>query len=389
MTTPAYQSSLNTIIENIDDVDMGLLSQQWQGLEQQVKPSFFLSWCWVNVWLRTLVPQAKQASFYLVRTYDEKNLIGLCIVSLSKSHYLKIIPSFTLRLQQTGESQLDQIWPEYNGVLVSQGREKEVYASVLSMLDRHLVWNEAIAGVITPKVGHYFTQFGLTCDVVSHSYSYCVDLESIRESGRGYLDSLSRNSRHQIRRSIKLYNDIAPAQLVFAQNKQQAQGFFDKIAPLHRERWGEGSGFNNPAFITFHQALIDQGFDDGQVELVCLKVGHHAVGYLYNFIMDGCLYFYLSAIDYSNPSFQDKRMKPGLAMHALRIQHGIDHQLYLNTYDFMGGDSRYKKSLAIQSDEMLVAHYRKAQMRFMLLSLAKKAKQAVAPVLSKYKISGL
>lgn len=385
MTALVDQTPLKTTVENIESIDIDALATQWRALERDVSPSFFLSWCWIGTWLKTLVPQAKNTSFHLVKTYDKETLIGLCIASLSKRYYLKLIPSSALRLHQTGEACLDQIWPEYNGLLVARGREEEVYDSVLSKLKQGLVWHEVIAGVITSQVGQYFTRFGLSCDVVSRSYSYCVDLASLRENQADYLSSLSRNSRHQIKRSLKLYNAIAPAQLVFARDKHQAYAFFDSIAPLHRERWGDGSGFNNPAFMAFHKALIEQGMEDGSVELACFAVGDCEVGYLYNFIMGDRLYFYLSAIDYNNPLFQDKRMKPGLVMHALRIQHSIDHQAQLKTYDFMGGDSRYKQSLATQGDDMIVAHYRKAHLRFRVLSLAKRAKRSLSLVFSKYK----
>lgn len=359
------------------------LESQWRLLEEQSDVGFFLSWSWISTWLTVLLPQATYSRFAILRTYDGEELIGIGLLVLNKKRYHRCLPSKVIRFHQTGDELLDQVWPEYNGLLVSKGRESEVYASALPYLKEHLSWDELIIGVITQKTDRYLSQSWLDRYFASESSAYGVDLGILRQSATPYLGSLSRNTRHQIKRSIKLYKELGSVELEFAKSTREALELFEKIAPLHIARWGSASGFNNPAFVEFHRSLINQAFDQGAIEIVSLNVGDHTLGYLYNFLFKGRLYFYLSGIDYQEKAFQDKRMKPGLVMHALKIQHCLDDQPNVNIYDFMGGDLRYKKSLGDKTDDMWVVHYQQKRKRFLLQASARKIKHKILSVTSK------
>ena len=74
--------------------------------------------------------------------------------------------------------------------------------------------------------------------------------------GSSYLDTLSSNTRYQIRRSRRIYEERGQVELKRAQSVGEALEFFDQIGPLHIHRWGGElgeSGFVNPEFLLFHR----------------------------------------------------------------------------------------------------------------------------------------
>ena len=65
------------------------------------------------------------------------------------------------------------------------------------------------------------------------------------------------------------------------------------------------------------------------------------VGYLYNFRYRDRIYAYQSGLRYE----EDPRLKPGLLCHALAIDRAAADPT-LRIYDFLAGDSRFKRSFA-------------------------------------------
>jgi CelD/BcsL family acetyltransferase involved in cellulose biosynthesis len=72
-----------------------------------------------------------------------------------------------------------------------------------------------------------------------------------------------------------------------------------------------------------------------------LCAGNERIGALYCFVHRGKVYFYQSGFRYSS----DGKMKPGLLTHYFSIRYCLKRP-ELNEYDFLAGDSQYKRSLA-------------------------------------------
>jgi CelD/BcsL family acetyltransferase involved in cellulose biosynthesis len=94
--------------------------------------------------------------------------------------------------------------------------------------------------------------------------------------------------------------------------------------------------------------------------MVEASAGGTSFGYLYNFVMDGVVYNYQSGFLYES----DGRYKPGLVTHALAIQHNVDGGN--QTYDLLMGDQRFKRSLAMQEEDMLSLVVRRTRLRLRL-----------------------
>ncbi|OUR99281.1 hypothetical protein A9Q81_11430 [Gammaproteobacteria bacterium 42_54_T18] len=340
--------------------DIGNIRELWVSLELEAKPTFFTSWCWVSSWLRIIGPDV-----FVCKVYSHGNLVALGLFVKASLTRHKILNVEQLRLQSVGDEKKDQIWPEYNNMLVAKEFEREVYRGLIHFLSQEteISWDELLLGPIDKRILELISTD--QCKPVErwNAPSYGVDLAKIKLSGQCYLDTLSKNTRSQIRRAIRKYGQGLTLRV--AQDKSQALLYFEKIAPLHLQRWKVDSGFNNQYFIRFHQDLIERCFDEGVVELVELNVDGMGIGYLYNFIYNNNVYFYLSGIDLE----VDIKQKPGLVLHALCIQRHLDRGAKL--YDFLGGEARYKKNLGKQMDELFVISFQKPILKLRMEQMAR------------------
>lgn len=348
------------------------LSSDWQLLEQKSDASFFLSWSWIGTWLECYSPKV---DVLLVKLGDE--LVGLSLMSKSVFSHWKRFSSQRLHFHQTGSPELDQIWTEYNGVLCSAEHEHNVNALVMPFLIEYYPnWDELHLGAVTKKTAEALNAMSALSRIdLWHSFSYGVDLNKLKQDGVGFLESLSKNSRYQIRRSLKLYESQGGIQLKFASNLAEAQSFFQEVAPLHMERWGKEkgeSGFSNPKFVSFHYSLIQRAFPLKQIDIIKVLNGERVLGFLYNFLYRGRVYFYLSGLI----SELDAKLKPGLCAHTLSIQHYMEKDFVL--YDFMGGEDRYKSNLGSVHEELFLISLQKDRLKFTIEAFLRDIKQRFA-----------
>ena len=346
------------------------LSEDWITLEENAETSFFLSWTWISTWLRTYQPEVD-----VLKVYCDERLVALSLLSRSDFSQWKRFHSRRLHIHQTGEPAQDQIWTEYNGILACPEHEAAIYAILLPYLLEHYPdWDELVIGAISKKVADQLEGSSyLKPLVLWQSPSYGVDLLELKAEFPDYLSSLSRNTRYQVRRSFKLYDAQGGLSLQFASNVDEALSFFKQAGPLHLEKWGAGqgeSGYSNPAFIKFHENLIQAAFPSGQVDLIKVSCNTRVLGYLYNFLYRDQVYFYLSGL----LSEADSKLKPGLCAHSLAIQHYMDQGYQF--YDFMGGQDRYKASLGKEHEELFHIALQKDHLKFKIEAFLRSMKQS-------------
>ncbi|HEY6178199.1 MAG TPA: GNAT family N-acetyltransferase, partial [Kofleriaceae bacterium] len=126
-----------------------------------------------------------------------------------------------------------------------------------------------------------------------------------------------------------------------------------------------------PFVHRFHQRLIEQRFASGEIQLVRIRAGDATIGCLYNFVWLGEVAFYQSGLAYET----DSKLKPGLVCHALAIDHAA--RAGHRCYDFLGGDSRYKQSLATDARELVWLRLQKPRLRFALEDAARTLRDRV------------
>lgn len=159
---------------------------------------------------------------------------------------------------------------------------------------------------------------------------------------------LSSNTRWQIRRSQRLYEqERGPCSFRVARTAQEATEIFTRLTDLHQLAWrdrGLPGVFASPQFTGFHRRLIEAAFARDRIILMEARAGLETIGALYGFLHRGKVSFYQSGFRYTT----DARLKPGLLTHYLAIRYCLE-QPAVNEYDFLAGDSQFKRSLATSS----------------------------------------
>ena len=367
--TPAIE----VVVEPLGDRDR--LATQWRELEARADAPFFLSWHWIGTWLRMI-----DVPIHVIAAYADGRRVGLALLAHRVVTRHRLLRVSTFFLHQSGDEAEDVITIEFNDVLAERGLEDAVRAAVLgALLDRDrigdrgydaLVWRGAL-GELTASLD----ALDLRWRYLDSTTSARVDLARMRASGAPYLAHLRANTRHQIRRARALYAERGPLVLDRAGSVPEALDFFRAAGALHQRRWrerGKPGAFGHPFYVGFHERLITAGVPAGVVELVRVRAGDAALGYLYNFVHRGRVYFYFSGLRFED----DNRLKPGLVTHTACIE---DHlEAGADVYDFMGGAERYKLNLGRPGPDIVGVVVERPRAHLRLESALRRAKQRLA-----------
>jgi hypothetical protein len=320
------------------------LAPTWERIHNMCPDaSFFLSREWVDCWLATFGGDLNPDLMTFVRDGD---VVGCCLL-VWRTQWVRGIPLRRVYLNCSGENEADSTCIEYNSLL-SLPDCAELVAKALGKFLRTRYWDELLLpGVVehSPICGVGST---LGKNEISVKPSHFVELCRIRNDNAGFDSFLSSNTRQQIRRSQRLYEQASgPCTFRVARTGQEAAEIFTRLADLHQVAWqdrGRPGVFASPQFTGFHRRLIHAVFEHNQIMLMEVCAGAEVIGALYSFLHRGRVYFYQSGFRYTT----DGRLKPGLLTHYLAIRHCLEQSL-LNEYDFLAGDSQYKRSLATSS----------------------------------------
>ena len=233
------------------------IASEWLDLQGRSNCSYFQSWGWIGTWLEQV---ALDLQPIVVRVWLENCLIGLGVfVSSHISRHL-IIRSNALFLHEYPFDDRDMII-EYNGLLVARNHEQAVYSKTVNHLfqtNRHC--DEIFFSAMDGRVDLHCVppcEVKFVHRVIEESAAQMVELDRFGQGVESYLATLSKNRRAQIRRSLRLYQELAPLKLREAGSIEEALLFFDGLKTLHTERWrskGRGGSFANSRWEAFHRS---------------------------------------------------------------------------------------------------------------------------------------
>lgn len=307
--------------------DWPALGRRWQALEAAADGGFFRSWAFLGCQAET-----RFAGGSLLAVSEDGTDLALALLGAGNAG--------GACLNETGNPVADSVFIEWNGLLSRRG-----YDAVLAPALAHALRRAGpltLSGIDTPTVAAARNAGWL--DLRQTRVAPCVDLKA---TGSGILATLSPNARGQIRRSIRLFGP--DLRLVRAETLPQARAFFEEMVALHQTAWqtrGQPGAFAEDSIRCFHATLIDRAWPSGQVDLCRIATPARHIGTLYNFVYKGRVLSYQSGLQYS----KDKREKPGLVCHALAIAFYASRGL--DTYDFLAGADRTKKTLANSGNEL-------------------------------------
>jgi hypothetical protein len=319
----------------------------WQGLYDPEKDSYYISWGWIETWFATL-PADVEISFYVVVKNNTPCLAFFIGGPVQTSD--KLLPTSRITLNSSGIKKYDNcLMVEYNS-MVGQLSNRD-FQVVLKELPLH--WEEFsfpgldmdnFPGII---LDHQLQPYK---KVITRDDRSCfVDLDKARQKDGGYVSLLSKNTRYQARRGKRLYEKHGDISLREAATREEALDYFESLLALHLKTWqerGKTSSLESSYYCDFHRQLIKNRFHSGEIQLLRISCGSEPIGYLYNFVQNKKIYFAQNGFSYpKNP-----KMKPGIISHVEAIEYNIS--LGNRVYDFLAGDTQYKKSLSTDSNKM-------------------------------------
>jgi len=270
--------------------DLKALEASWLDLESRADRAFFLSWTWIGSWLETFTNDS-----LLVEVVDPNNrVIGLGVFCEAREVRKKIVRAKQLRLHETGDPNRDVITIEYNTLLAEKGMEEAVWFAAMAALQGKEAphWDELIVGGATDANEALLSRFGLKVHRRAETTSAYVDLAALRAEGvddaDGYIATLGKSTRSQIRRSMKLYRQRGDLALDVAGSLDEAKAFLAELGPHHEAKWnavGQLGATQKEDYMRFHARMMERAYSgemDNGVEFLRARAGDHAFGWLYN-----------------------------------------------------------------------------------------------------------
>lgn len=312
-----------TLVRLAPAVDLAAVEHRWRDLEGRADLSFFQSWTWLGCRARERFDDP-----WLLEARRDGTTSALALLNRRPR---------ALYLGETGHPAEDAVFTEHNGIVLARDGGADLLTDCLRVAAaRRLV----LSGTDDAHLAALRALPGLA-HVRQTRPAPCVEYGPLGH--RAFLDSLSPNTRYQVRRSDRRYETRGPLRVERAASVAEAHAHLDALAALHQRYWtarGRPGAFADPAFGRFHRGLIERGLPRGEVDLLRIAAGESVIGYLYNFVHRGHVLAYQSGFDYAGAS--DPHAKPGLTCHRLAID--FYRARGMRRYDFLAGEDRYKRS---------------------------------------------
>jgi hypothetical protein len=264
---------------------------------------------------------------------------------------------------------------EYNDfICIDKYRVAAVNACIQALQQSENEWDEIILSMVTASRASDIQNAIEGSRILLTNPCYYSDLDKIRALNSDYLATLNSNTRYQIRRSIRLYQQLhGELGYRFAENVDEALAFFHEAGEYHVSRW-EDSGFKNRQFMLFHENLIKQSENRNSLDLMKITSGDTTIAILYFHMVGRDVYFYLQGINYES----NTKLKPGLVAHAIATQYYLDKGM--RKYDYMGGYSQYKRQLSNPAEDLVTLCIQKPSLFFSIEKTGRKLKHLLSSV---------
>ena len=355
---PASNLDIRFLVEPLPPLET--LEREWRRFDKLGGHSFFATWSWIGTWLQSRAPSPETK---LLRVLNGSATIGLSLLTMKQGR--RPLSGVQAWLNSSGEPDFDCITIEHNGFASNLPRPSELWPSLSNWFASE---KTEFSELVLPGVYDDAPAAGgdglIILDRVERGYR--VPLLEI-SSGQGVWPLLSRNSRQQLRRSMRAFERHGPLSLQAADDGPSALKFFAEMKDLHVRSWtrrGLRHSFVNPFFETFHRELILNGIAENSVDLLRISAGERALGYLYNFRRNKSVCSYQSGFDDSVAG-----ERPGYVCHALAISHYAAESMH--HYDFLGKGNQLKQSYGIEHYDLHWRRFRRPTLRYRTEALAR------------------
>jgi CelD/BcsL family acetyltransferase involved in cellulose biosynthesis len=155
-----------------------------------------------------------------------------------------------------------------------------------------------------------------------------------------YLGSVSGHRRWHILSLRRKLADAHPTRFFVWQDAATLDRALDKLAELHRRRWGAASkSFASAEYMALHRAAMRECLERGWLRLYCLEIGGELAAMLYCYRFRRHIFMVQAGFD---PAYA--RLSPGHVLLGHALEHAIGEGNAV--FDFLRGQHGYKQLLA-------------------------------------------
>ena len=319
-------------------------ARHWQAIEAAAgEVPLAVSWCWTETWLRHF-GEAVAHDFVVMR--DGGRPVAAVLVTRDRVTARRV-PLRRLHVGTAGEPSGASVVVERNALLALPDAREAAASTLAQWLARQRDHDELVLDGFLPEDAARLAASdpSLRLDVQA---SPVADLAAARDAGEDVVATLRAGPRRRVRQSLRAFGEL---ETEWAADERLAAGILDELIALHQERWradGLPGAFADARFRAFHHELVARLVSRDKAILFRARTAEGTTA--------GCLLLYVDgrrALFYQSGlgSFAASAQRPGLAVHALCMQQCADRGL--DVYDFLAGESRYKRELATGEDTLV------------------------------------
>ncbi|HET6432966.1 GNAT family N-acetyltransferase [Dyella sp.] len=357
-----------------DETDWDALRGPWDALyRSSPRASTPLDFQWLRCWWEVYGPAYGLGGLRIITLWRGETLAAVLPLYVDGGKGAAMAVR-CLRFLSTGEAEYEETCPDYLDLLHLPG-EGAACAEAAWAAVNGLSWDTLeLLDLPGDSPLRYAGNAPPGMKVASRGVCPVANLEGGFEA---YLQQLSYKTRKRARQEIRKVEQ-AGAQMQLATPDESA-AYFEDLVRLHQARWtseGKAGCFAAPRFTEFNRRLIDAWSGTGRVVLARLALANEAYVVLYGFVTGAKFDLYQTGVGTVEGT---AIYSPGTVSNLLLMGALADRGVV--RYDFLRGESAYKKSLTSEGCELISLHCFRGSVRTMVDCLVRFIRRAVRKVL--------
>ncbi|MGH8160059.1 MAG: GNAT family N-acetyltransferase [Rhodanobacter sp.] len=344
-----------------------------------------LDFIWLRNWWRVYAPVYGTGGLRIITLWRGSVLVGALPLYIAGANG-GAFAARCLRFVSTGEEEYEEICPDYLDLLYLPGEEMACVQATWAAIDA-IAW-DTLELLDLPKNSPlmrglgFFPQRRRTRIIARGS----CPIANIDGDFERYLAQLSSKTRMRARQEIRKAKQ-AGVVLELA-TEANAEACFSDLTRLHQARWmaeGKPGCFSAPRFTEFHRSLLQDWLKSGRLILARLTHDGKAYVALYGFVTGAKFDLYQLGV---SSIVETNIHSPGTLANLLLMTELADRGV--TRYDFLRGNSEFKKSLTTEHCDLVFLQSRQRNVRAWLdqamrlqTRVRRKMRRMVASVWSK------
>ncbi len=357
-------------LQLLDSSERSAAMRQWREVEAALSNRRLMcSSTWTETWLDhygALVPHR-----FVIATRGGQPC-GMALLTTGVGQHEGPFPLRTWHVGTAGEPDADSVCIEYNSLLVRDEDRIDFARQLVDWINSQSDCDQAhFDGFAADEIAHLLADNPQA--LVTRRPCRYFDLRAAREANVEPIELLGPRTRASLRKSMRRLGQPVGE---WAASAERAEEMFHRMVERHQARWnaiGQPGSYASRRFREFHIDLVHRLVPIGAMGMYRVASPTGILGCTQVFIDDN------RAVGYqSGWSQQSGDASPGLVITYLCMaecqRRGLDQ------FDFMAGESDYKRRLSTHATELAWVALRRPRWKFVVLDKLRQIKHALARI---------